>query len=87
VAASCSGGAEPSGPDHPILVAESQQQFELLGVEVVELGGVLAEQGERFGECAAAGDDLGPPVTDQVEGGEILIDPDRVEDSARSLSW
>jgi len=73
--------AEPSGPSHPVLVAETQQQVQLLGEQVVELGDVLAEQGERFGECAAAGDDLGPTVADQVEGGEILIHPDRVQDT------
>jgi hypothetical protein len=60
--------AELPGPSHPVLVSEPQQQVQLLGVEVVELGDVLAEQGERFGERAAAGDDLGPTVADQVEG-------------------
>jgi hypothetical protein len=73
--------AEPSGPGHPVLVPEPQQQVELLGVEVIDQGNIFAEQGERFGERAAAGDDLGPAVTDQVEGGGILIDPDRVEDA------
>jgi hypothetical protein len=69
--------AEPPGPGHPVLVTEPKQQLELLGEQVVELGDVLAEEGERFGKRAAAGDDLGPPVTDQVEGGEVLIHPDR----------
>jgi hypothetical protein len=73
--------ADPSGPGHPVLAAESQQQVELLSVEVIDQGNIFAEKGERFGERAAAGDDLGPPVTDQVEGGEILIDPNRIQDA------
>jgi hypothetical protein len=76
--------AEPPGPGHTVLVPEPQQRVELLGVEVVELGDVLAEQREWFGERAAAGDDLGPAVADQVEGGEILIHPYRVQDTQHS---
>jgi len=60
------------------IVAESEQEVELLGEEfVVELG-VVAEERVGLDEGTAADDDLGAAVGDEVDGGELLEDADGV---------
>jgi hypothetical protein len=46
---------------------------------LVVVGRVDAEQLERLKEGAAPGDDLRPTLADQVQGGEVLVQPDRVQ--------
>jgi hypothetical protein len=58
---------------------ELEEERELLGEQLVVLFDRLAENGERLGEGTAAGDDLGPAVAEEVQCGEVLVDPDRVE--------
>jgi hypothetical protein len=62
-----------------VVVAELEEQVELLAERGVVVGEVDAEDVEGFGEGAAAGDDLGAAVAEQVEGGVVLVDPDRVQ--------
>jgi hypothetical protein len=69
----------PAGPGDVIVRAQLEQQRELLTEHGVVVGHADAEDLERLRERAAAGDDLGPTVADQVEGREVLVDPDRVE--------
>jgi hypothetical protein len=62
-----------------VAVAELQEQVELLAEHGVVVGEVDTEDVEGFGEGAATGGDLGAAAGEQVEGGEVLVDPDRVE--------
>jgi hypothetical protein len=75
-----------AAPGDRVLAAQLEQEVELLGIQLVELVDVLAEQGERLGEGTAAGDDFGAPVADQVERGEILVDPDGVQHAEHGRS-
>ena len=59
-------------------VPERGEERELLLEEVVVVVERVAEEGERLGERAAAEDHLGAAVRDGVEGGEALVDADRV---------
>jgi hypothetical protein len=68
----------PAAPGHALGVADAQQQLELLGEELVVVLEIVAEEGERLDERAAAGHDLRAPVAEQVQGRELLEDPDGV---------
>ena len=67
-----------TGPVNVVIFAESQQEIELFGEEVVVVFELEAEERERLDEGAASCDDLGAAVGDQVEGCEVLKDADRV---------
>ena len=56
------------------LIAELEQEVELLHEELVVVLGVVAEERIGLDEGAAADDDLGAPLGDEVEGGEVLED-------------
>jgi hypothetical protein len=56
------------------LIAELEEEVELLGEELVVELGVVAEERIGLDEGAAADDDLGATVGDEVEGGEVLED-------------
>ena len=58
------------------LVAELEEEVELLGEELVVVLGVVAEERIGLDEGAAADDDLGASLGDEVEGGEVLEDAD-----------
>ena len=60
------------------VVAQLQQQVELLGVELVVVLEVVAEEREGLDERAAAGHDLRAAAREQVDLGEVLEDADRV---------
>ena len=62
------------GPRHARLLAKLQQQLELLGVQLVVVVEVVAEQREGLDERAASGHDLRAPVRQQVDLGEVLED-------------
>ena len=70
--------AMAAGPGDVHLLADRQQQLELLGVEVVVVAQVLAEERERLGERAAPGHDLRAAAGEQVDGRELLEDAHRV---------
>src|ERR1019366_531148 len=53
-------------PRHVGLLADREQQLELLGVELVVVVEVIAEQGERLDERAATRHDLGTAIREQV---------------------
>ncbi len=55
-----------------------REERELLLEQVVVVVERVAEERERLGERAAAEDHLGAAVGDGVEGGEALVDADRV---------
>ncbi|GGU21830.1 hypothetical protein GCM10010244_55520 [Streptomyces coeruleorubidus] len=59
--------------------ADGEQEIELLGEDVVVVGGGDPEEGEGFEEGAASGDDLGASVAEVVQGGEVLVQANRVE--------
>ena len=65
---------QASRPGDAFARADLQQQVELLGVEVVVVVQVVAEQREGLDEGAAAGHDLGPAARDEVKLGELLKD-------------
>ena len=65
-------------PGDVLAVADLQQQVELLGVQLVVVVEVVAEQRERLDERAASGHDLGAPAGEQVDVGELLEDAHRV---------
>ena len=60
------------------VVAQPEQQVELLGVELVVVLEVVAEEREGLDERAAAGHDLGAAAREQVDLGEVLEDTDRI---------
>lgn len=72
------GRAVAAAPAHAFILADAQQQFEVLGEQRVVVVQVLAEQRERFDEGAAPGHDLGAPARQQVDGGELLEHPHRI---------
>ena len=59
-------------------IPERREDRELLLEEVVVVVERVAEERERLGERAAAEDHLGAAARDGVEGGEALVDADRV---------
>jgi hypothetical protein len=67
-----------SGPRHVGAAAQLEQEAELLGEELVVVVEVLAEQREGLDERAASGHDLGTTAGQEVDGGEVLEDADRV---------
>ncbi len=60
------------------MVAQLQQQLELLDEEFVVVGQVVSKERKRFDERAAAGHDLRAAVGQEVKGRELLEDANRV---------
>ena len=60
------------------LGAECKQEIELLREQFVIGVEVVAEQRKGFDERAAPGHDLGATARDEIESGELLIDPHRI---------
>lgn len=54
------------------------QQLELLREELVVVLEVIAEQKEGLDERTPTGHDFGPPIREQVEGGKVLEDANRI---------
>jgi hypothetical protein len=54
--------------------AEGEEEIEFFGEEVIVVFELEAEEREGFDEGAAAGDDFGSAVREEVEGGELLED-------------
>jgi hypothetical protein len=71
-------GAVLAGPVDVGGFAQGEEEVELFFKELVVVFELEAEQGEGFDERAAAGDDFGATAGDEVEGGEVLEDADRV---------
>ncbi len=67
-----------AGPVDGILGADLEQELELLGEERVVVFELEAEEGEGLDEGSAASDNLGASIGNEVEGGELLEDADRV---------
>src|SRR5207244_5641235 len=65
-------------PGDAFTFPDPEKKPELFLKEFVVVSEVVAEQGKRFGERAAARHDLGTPVGDEVERREVLKDPDRI---------
>jgi hypothetical protein len=61
-----------------VLRAKLQQQVELVGEKLGVVIEVIAEKRERLDVRPPPGDDLGAPAGDEIEGGELLEDADRV---------
>jgi len=57
-----------------LLLADREQQVELLGEQLVVVVEVVAEQREGLGEGPATRHDLRAPVREQVKRGEALED-------------
>lgn len=57
---------------------DGEQQAQLLGEHFVVVVQADTEETERLSEGAASGDDLCAAVAEQVEGGEVLVEADRV---------
>ena len=70
--------AEPAAPGDALVSVELEQQVELLLVQLVVVGEARAEQRERFDERPTASRELDPAAGQQVDGRELLEDPDRV---------
>ena len=69
---------EAAAPGDVGLVAELQEQFELLDEQRVIGPCIKSEERKSLCERAAAGDDFSPPAGYQVEGREFLEDPHRI---------
>ncbi len=67
-----------AGPVDVFVVADLQQQIQLLGKQLVIVLELEPEQREGIGERASAHDHLGAPVRDEIECGEILEYANRV---------
>jgi hypothetical protein len=67
-----------AAPGHPLLLAQLQQQLQLLGEERVVVIQVVAEERKRLDEGAAPRHDLRAPAGEQVQRGELLEDAHRV---------
>ncbi len=81
-------GAMFAGPVDVGALAKGEEEVEFFGEEVVVVFELEAEEREGFDEGAAACDDFGAAVGDEVESGELLEDADGVgcaED--RDGSW
>ena len=65
-------------PRDALLLAQREQQLELLGEQLVVVVEVVAEERERLDERAAPGHDLRAPAGEQVERREVLEDAHRV---------
>ena len=63
-----------AGPMDVGVFAEGEEEVEFFGEEIVVVFELEAEEREGFDEGAAAGDDFGAAVGDEVEGGELLKD-------------
>jgi len=59
-------------------VAHGEQQFEILGEEVVVVVECVSEERERLDERPSACHDLGPATGEQVERREVLEDADGI---------
>ena len=66
-----------SGPGDLHLLADAEQEVELLGEQRVVVGEVEPEQREGLGERAAADDEVDPALGDQIEGRELLEEAHR----------
>jgi hypothetical protein len=61
-----------------LLEAERSETIELLLEEALVVGEVVAEQRERLHKRTPPEDDFRPSAGHGIEGGEALVDPDRV---------
>jgi AcrR family transcriptional regulator len=66
-----------------VVLAQLEQQVQLLGEQSVVVAEVSTEDAEGFGKRATADGDLGAATTDQVDGGEVLVDPYRIQDGQK----
>jgi hypothetical protein len=71
-------GVRRAGPVDLAALSQRQQQFELFLEQGVVVGEIVAEEREALDEGAAPRHDLGPTMRQQVEGGELLVDADRI---------
>src|SRR2546423_2793429 len=67
-----------SRPGDVLVVADLEQQVELLGEQLVVVLEAVSEQRERVDEGAAADHHLRAALRQQVERGEVLKDPHRI---------
>ncbi len=74
----CQRGPVPAAPVHLDLVAQMQQEIQLLGEELIVVAHIETEERVGFRKRAATHDDLGTSVRDQVQGGKLLEDADRI---------
>lgn len=72
------GGTVATFPVDMFVFTNLEEEFEFFGEEGVVIAEVVAEEGERFGEGAAAGHDFGTAMAEEVEGGEVLEDANGV---------
>ena len=72
------GGAVAARPRDVLLLAEPEQQFELLGEQRVVVAEVVAEEGEGLDERPAADHDLRAPAGQEIHGRVLLEHADRV---------
>ena len=70
--------AMPAAPDDLGLGPDGEEQVELFGEQLVVIFKVVAEQRKGLDERAAPGHDLRPAAREEIEGGELLIDADRI---------
>ena len=68
----------PARPRDALVLAERDQQLQLLLEQLVVVVEVVAEQRERLREGAAPGHDLGATTRQEIERREVLEHPDRV---------
>ena len=71
-------GAVFAGPMGIGVFAQREEEIEFFGEEVVVIFEFEAEEREGLDEGAAAGDDFGATVRDEIEGSEVLEDADGV---------
>ena len=67
-----------SRPGDVLVVADLEQQVELLGEQLVVVFEPVSEQWERVDERPAANHDLRAALRQQIERGEVLKDPHRI---------
>jgi hypothetical protein len=70
--------AELARPGHGLIAQQPHQEVELLLEQRLVVGEVEPEQREGVRQRAAADDQLRPPAGHRVEGGELVVQADRV---------
>ena len=71
-------GARVARPGDRAALAQLGEQVDLLFEQLLVVGEVVPEEGERVDARTSSEDDLGPTVGDGVESGEALKHPDRI---------
>src|SRR5690606_18183823 len=71
-------GVLAAGPLHWAALADLEEHGQLFLEQIVIVVEVVAEERKALDEAATTGHDFGATIADQVDGGELLPDADRI---------